>query len=106
MICHYLDSVFDITVIQFLILFGNMIYLYLIRSIVKIAVTNQTISMTDMKLKDFVRTNQDIKRIEKTLNSDRINLSDGKKLHTYIGAQKPTVEVSGMIYEGDLRIIL
>lgn len=106
MICHYLDSVFDITVILFVILFGNMIYLYLVRSIVKIAVTDQTMSMTDMKLKEFVCTKQDIKRIEKTLNSDRINLSDCKKLHTYIGAQKPTVEVNGMIYKGDLQIIL
>ncbi len=61
MICHYLDSVFGITVILFVILFGNMIYLYLIRSIVKIEVTDQTMSMIDMKLKEFMCTKQDIK---------------------------------------------
>lgn len=101
-----LNLVLEMSVVILMVLIGNMMYFYLVKSIIKIVVTNQSIVMMDMRLEKFSITKEKVKLIEKTLNGYRIELIDGTRFHTYDGAQKLFVEINGILYEGDLSIVL
>ncbi len=95
-----LEYISTLILIGVMLVCGQLIFQYIVTSIVRIIVLEEKVILIDLRQKQREFSKQEILPAVKKTNGYEIRTKSGKKFHTYAGAGKVFVVINNIEYEG------